>query len=530
MAYPPAGEDIIINIIPRDQTLTDISSELPDADWPECCIYKVPKLLRKVNEDAYTPKLISIGPFHHIGKELRDMEMHKLRYFKKFLDRTGKSEEDFRKIIEDDEKKIRLCYSEDYSLNSGNFVKMILLDAIFIIELFLKVKEKREDEEKGERKVEEEDYILRKKWLANGIYYDLLLLENQLPFFVLEKLYKLAFKDSSSCNHREEGKPVEEHKKVLKKEDAPFVKLFRIYFTYYDQKLKSIGEEVIQGPTGEKIITERRIGVEVKHFTDVLRYLFCPPSMEQEWKSEMEEDWKGEEGCQVSCKKNKKRNSGTQFCATKLNDAGLKFQVEDDTCLVGITLPGCLGRCDVCFNFLRSHCLQCFRCLICFLLTCFPFTCFLGCFGYPMHVLRVPQLIIDHGTETIFRNLMALEQCHYPSKTYICSYVLLLDRLIDTDKDVTLLVDKKVIANHLGSNADVATLINKLGDQIVATTPSYFDYISQQLNEHYEFPLNHLLATLKSEYFPNVFRGTATIVGLIVLGFTLWNFLRPYVM
>jgi hypothetical protein len=147
-----------------------------------------------------------------------------------------------------------------------------------------------------------------------------------------------------------------------------------------------------------------------------------------------------------------------------------------------------------------------------------------------MHILRVPQLVIDYSTETIFRNLMALEQCHYPSKTYICSYILLLDRLIDNVKDVDLLVDKKVIANHLGSNAEVAALINKLGDQIVATTSSYFDIIAQKLNDHYEFPLNHLLATLKREYFPNIFRGTATIVGLIVLGFTLWNFLRPYVM
>jgi hypothetical protein len=181
MVYLLTCEEIIINIIPQDQTLTDISSKLPNADWPECCIYRVPKLLSKVNEEAYTPKLISIGPFHHNRKELRDMEMHKVGYFKKSLDRTGKSEEDLRKIIEDDEKKIRLCYSEDCTLDNGNFVKVVLLDAIFIIELFLKVKRKREDDEKEV----EEDYILRKKWLANGIYYDLLLLENQLPFLFL---------------------------------------------------------------------------------------------------------------------------------------------------------------------------------------------------------------------------------------------------------------------------------------------------------------------------------------------------------
>jgi hypothetical protein len=103
--------------------------------------------------------------------------------------------------------------------------------------------------------------------------------------------------------------------------------------------------------------------------------------------------------------------------------------------------------------------------------------------------------VIDYETEVIFRNLLALEQCHYPSKAYICSYVWLLDRLIDTEKDVELLV-KKIIANNLGSNAEVATLINKFGNQIVATTSSY-DSIARRLNGRYEDRWIHLLATLK---------------------------------
>lgn len=34
-----------------------------------CCIYKVPPKIRKVNEEAYIPTLVSIGPFHH-GDEI----------------------------------------------------------------------------------------------------------------------------------------------------------------------------------------------------------------------------------------------------------------------------------------------------------------------------------------------------------------------------------------------------------------------------------------------------------------------------
>jgi hypothetical protein len=139
--------------------------------------------------------------------------------------------------------------------------------------------------------------------------------------------------------------------------------------------------------------------------------------------------------------------------------------------------------------------------------------------------LEVPPFQIHDHTEAIFRNLMALEQWHYPHNAYICNYVRLLDFLIDTEEDVDLLVKKKVIVNLLGSNAAVATLINKLGDEITETTSCYYD-VAKNLNEHYDYPLNQILATLTREYFPNIFRGTATIVGLIVLGFTLWNFFK----
>ena len=45
----------------------------------ECRIYKVPYHLRKWNEEAYTPQVISIGPYHHSKKEFQPMEKHNER-------------------------------------------------------------------------------------------------------------------------------------------------------------------------------------------------------------------------------------------------------------------------------------------------------------------------------------------------------------------------------------------------------------------------------------------------------------------
>ena len=51
------------------------------------------------------------------------------------------------------------------------------------------------------------------------------------------------------------------------------------------------------------------------------------------------------------------------------------------------------------------------------------------------HELQFPRIEVDHDqTESLMRNLMALEQCHshYPGDTTACNYVDLMDTLIDT--------------------------------------------------------------------------------------------------
>ena len=59
--------------------------ERPEIEPSEQCrIYKVPNPLRKENEEAYTPQVVSIGPFHHKNEKLKAMEKHKERYFRSF--------------------------------------------------------------------------------------------------------------------------------------------------------------------------------------------------------------------------------------------------------------------------------------------------------------------------------------------------------------------------------------------------------------------------------------------------------------
>ncbi|KAK4592734.1 hypothetical protein RGQ29_017037 [Quercus rubra] len=382
-----------------EELIVDVPLVMEPEQWPECCIYRVPKNLRQINKEAYSPKLISIGPFHHGKEEVRDMEKLKVRYLKGIL------------VIEENEAKIRRCYEEIFDISSENFVKMVLLDSTFIIELFLRANDK--DKYK-------KDYMSRR----NG--------------------------------------------------DDSFFTLASEYFTLYIKKIPAENNKV-------------------KHFTDLIRYSRCPRS-ELKFKDRK---------CDL-------------YSATKLHAAGVVFKVNDKE-----------GSPDI--KFEKSQPLNicpCFTCL--WLLNWLPCLKCFWCLERMQPLLKLPSITIDDGTEGLLRNIMALEQCHYPFEAYTCNYMLLLDYLIDTSEDVDLLVKEKSIANALGSNEAVASMVNKLSLEIVEINSCYAD-LARDLNAHYNQCCNHNMASLRSIYFADVWRGTATIVGLIVFGFTFWNTIRPYV-
>ena len=90
-----------------EETVIHIPAQvLEPPQWAERCIYRVPQRLRQVKQEAYTPKLISIGPFHHGKEELRDMETLKLRYYIEFCRRTEKEPQDIARVVANREQKI----------------------------------------------------------------------------------------------------------------------------------------------------------------------------------------------------------------------------------------------------------------------------------------------------------------------------------------------------------------------------------------------------------------------------------------
>ena len=447
-------EEIIIDV-------TQIIKE--SAQWhPECCIYKVPKRLRKVMEQAYTPKLISIGPVHYDNGELPNMKTLKLKYFKDFFSRTCKSQKEFASIIEANEDKIRHCYAEEIPLpERKDFVKMILLDSIFIIELFWRNFERARRSTQKEYMVKDyilRDYILNKPWLACGILQDLRLLENQLPYFILEQL------------HKKSGFPAKQES---------FLTLACMYFF---------------GGGGELSIDKNK----VKHFTDLYRHFYHAPP--------------GNQGI----------GEGIEHCATKLDTAGLLFKKWEPQKPEGNSFEGSRDLLKIEFQNPSENLYINWS----WPLHCLPCLGKLSCLEHLQTRLEIPQFVVQDETEELFRNLMALEQCHYPTEAYICNYILLLDHLINSKEDVELLVEEGIIVNSLGSTEAVANMVNKFGQEITELTSCYCD-VADAVNKHYLSPWNQNMASLKRVYFRDIWRGTATVVGVLVLIMGLLTFLGP---
>ncbi|XP_023912549.1 UPF0481 protein At3g47200 [Quercus suber] len=223
-------------------------------------IYKVPHHLRKWNEEAYTPQVISIGPFYHKNERLKAMEEHKERYFRSFVNRSNINLEYLVGTIREMEKSIRGCYEETIDLTSDRFVKMILVDACFILELLFKCSS---GSQTSDDPVVEEPR-------ATIVMIDWLLLENQLPFIVIDKLHHLVFPSLP---------------------DNALLELSILYF-------------------GKKFISEHTTlpkNLKIEHFTDLVRTFLLPPPEKRP-------------------KGNKKLPEHYLFSATQLHKAGVKFK------------------------------------------------------------------------------------------------------------------------------------------------------------------------------------------------------------
>lgn len=383
---------------------------------PDSCIFRVPNHLRRLNEQAFTPEVISIGPFHHGNKKFETMEKFKVQYFQRFMQRTKLKVDNLVSSVKDWEGCVRRCYAETIEHSSNDLAKIILVDASFIIEFFLRCQLGEESRD---------DRRLLNSWLWTIIWSDLILLENQLPFFVIEKLFNLAF-DQSRPNLY----------------STSFVQLtFECFRVENTQEMSPHHDDL-----------------NIKHFADLLR-TFWLPSLQR-------------------IPERSRKSIGNMYSASKLHEAGVEFKVGSSKCLFDMKFKN--------------------------------------------GVLELPCLKLENTTDSLYRNLMALEQCYYLNEAYVTDYIVLLDHLINTPKDVDLLVRKGIIINWIGDSNAVTSLINSLSSGIVYhTTNIHYYNLCEELKAFYEDPRHSWKASLRKDYFGTPLKTASTTAAVTLLVLTL---------
>ncbi|XVF60073.1 hypothetical protein PTKIN_Ptkin08bG0014000 [Pterospermum kingtungense] len=251
---------------------------------PHQCIFRTPSILFRHSEEAYIPNCFSFGPFHHDKENLKVTENIKNKYLKGLLSRSVNQGEKLRECldsIKQVQRRARECYAGNIDQNVADFVEMLVLDGCFIVELFRK---------HGEVvPIEDDDPIFSMACMLQFLHHDLILLENQIPWFVLELLFN-------------KTKGLSETKSLIELALQFFGNVFLSYST----------------PT---IDTKPFVNRKVKHILDLIRLNLVSHS-------EIVRNYE----------RNQESNLGWQPIpsATRLKEAGVKFVRVDVDCILDI--------------------------------------------------------------------------------------------------------------------------------------------------------------------------------------------------
>lgn len=461
----------------------------------KCCIFRVPQVIRRQNPKAYQPDVVAIGPFHDRGsKHFQPLENVKRWYLRNLLLRKNITLETLIQGIDiiEFEKHARDFYAEPLDhLNKNDLIEMMILDGFFIIELFRKLLFCED--------IGIHDPIFNMDCMFQYICHDLMLLENQLPWFVLNSLYTLT-------------------KDVV---DFSLKKLLLVIF-YSEPQLGLNCKRFIDHNTiflDTDFDNDHDHDDNILHILDLIRtssvFQFKDDQFQQSFYgpntqlklhptttlSDVASD--SDSTVNIDLEDRVYNNFRppfyglkTQFMhpATTLSEAGVVFRMGSD------------DR----YSIMNIE--------------------------FEDGVFTIPPLVIGELTESLFRNLIAFEQCYHGCSHKITSYVVLMDNLIASQKDMNLFCEKNIITNWRSAELDAYQFFNKLYND-TSLKEFLYDGLCYQVNEHYQVVQDKRLhrlrrelrtaAQLKRDYLTwnitstSLWKVTSLIAACVLLGVTI---------
>ncbi|XP_058077031.1 UPF0481 protein At3g47200-like [Magnolia sinica] len=386
-----------------------------------CTIYRVPSSIRQGDTNAYEPQIVSIGPYHQAKQSLQAMQEHKWHHLHALISQNrDHSLADYVKEIHPLEHRARSCYSENIKLGSQKFLEMMVLDGCFIIELLLNVH--------GKRAIEVGP-IYSTEWMVPLIRQDMLLLENQLPFFILQRLFDLINRSNSPS----------------------LVDLALNFFNHIPPRNEAIPPSKV-----------------VHHLLHLFHSHIIPTPSERSLQV-----------VPTTASGRRPPLLPRSIPSTReIQQAGIVFKKTKAGSFLDVT--------------------------------------------YRNFVIKIPALsIYDSTTNTLFRNMIALEQCYPESGTYFTSYAIFMHCILQTTTDVMVLKQCRIIEHWLGSDEEVVHLFNRMCKGLtIDFKDNYLSGLTNRVAEICETDWHGWRARLMRNYFSSPWSILQLEAMVLVLVFT----------
>ncbi|KAH7860183.1 hypothetical protein Vadar_010275 [Vaccinium darrowii] len=135
-------------------------------------------------------------------------------------------------------------------------------------------------------------------------------------------------------------------------------------------------------------------------------------------------------------------------------------------------------------------------------------------------VLRLPHIVVDDTTESMFLNLIAFERFHVGAGNEVTSYIFFMDNIIDSPMDVNHLHVRGIIQNAMGSDKAVAKLFNSISKDVTLDPDSSLDVVYESVNKYCKKRYHKWRANLCHTYFRNPWAMLSVIAAVFLFALT----------
>uniref|UniRef100_A0ACD6AEA1 Uncharacterized protein n=1 Tax=Avena sativa TaxID=4498 RepID=A0ACD6AEA1_AVESA len=471
------------------ESLAEDANEEDDNGIP-VSVFNVPKQLHVHKPEAYMPQFIALGPYHHWRPELYEMERYKLasaRRAQRRLRPAGlKLDALVAQFATRQERKIRAYYHRYLDFSGETLSWMMVVDGAFLLE-FLQIYAAAGAAGDGKaalRRVSSRmahlvDFAGRKS--AHGlILRDMLMLENQIPMFLLRKIL-----EPQCASPDEAGELLASMVTGFMKELYPF--------------------KMVDGDFPAVDVAKHA------HLLELLYYLLVPKPTEESAPEAHDRDasFDIEEQPENGGGDEKAPGGGGEYVAqlfaalwgvaSKIGRGPLHrimrpiaFAVKAPWKMLTV-VPGMSGiKHPVESFFIRPPLIE--EIMVPSVselvnagvqvaattggLSTISFDC-------KTATLHLPVVTVDSNTEVMVRNLVAYESSAASGPLVLTRYTELMNGIIDGDGDVALLRQRGVVLNRMKSDGEVTKLWNGMSRSTRLTKVPAVDRAVEEMNRYY---------------------------------------------